>query len=42
MKNKLPYEEAKLELVLIDALDVITTSEAMWDDGDDLDDKAWT
>ena len=43
MKNtmKIPYEEAKLELVMIDELDVITTSEALGD-GEDFDDKAWT
>lgn len=41
MKEKLVYEEAKLELVMIDELDVITTSEALGD-GEDFDDKAWT
>ncbi len=38
---KLAYEEARLELVMLDELDVITTSLAMGD-GDDFDDKAWT
>ena len=41
MNKKLVYEEAKLELVMIDELDVITTSEALGD-GEDFDDKAWT
>ena len=39
--KKLPYEEAKLELIRLDAADIITTSEAMGD-GEDFDDKAWT
>ncbi len=30
--RKVPYEEAKLEIVLIDAADVITTSFAYEDD----------
>lgn len=41
MNIKLVYEEARLELVMIDELDVITTSEALGD-GEDFDDKAWT
>ena len=40
-EKKLIYEEARLELVMIDELDVITTSEALGD-GEDFDDKAWT
>ena len=41
MKNKILYEEARLELVMIDELDVIATSMAMGD-GENFDDKAWT
>lgn len=39
--GKVPYEEAKLEIVLIDALDIITTSVTMGD-GENMDDSAWT
>lgn len=41
MKNKLPYEDASLLLVMIEVDDVITTSTTMGD-GEDFDDKAWT
>lgn len=44
MKEKLgrvPYEEAKLEITLIDELDVIVTSPTMgWEDN--MDDSGWT
>ena len=35
------YEPAELEIIRLEAKDVITTSEAMGD-GEDFDDKAWT
>ena len=40
-KMVVAYENAKLELIRLDAADIITTSEAMGD-GEDFDDKAWT
>ena len=39
--GKVPYEEAKLDVVLLDSLDIITTSVTMGD-GEDRDDGAWT
>ena len=39
--GKVPYEEAKLDVVLLDSLDVITTSVTMGD-GEDTDASAWT
>lgn len=39
--EKLRYEEAKVELIRLEAADVITTSTTMGD-GDNFDDKAWT
>ena len=39
--GKVLYEEVKLEIVLLSAADVITTSLTMGD-GEDFDDKAWT
>ena len=39
--EKTPYEEAKLEITLVDARDVITTSTTMgWEDN--MDDSGWT
>ena len=39
--GKVPYEEAKLDVVLLDSLDIITTSVTMGDQVD-RDDSAWT
>lgn len=38
--RKVPYEEAKLEIVLIDAQDVITTSVA-YEDDPNADPNGW-
>ena len=38
--KRLPYVEADLEIIRLDALDVITTSEM--GDGGDVDDGGWT
>ena len=40
-EKKLPYEQAELELIRIDAADVITTSTELGDGGD-IDDGGWT
>lgn len=40
MKNKRNYEEVKIELVLIDSADVITTSPM--GSGDNIDNDGWT
>ena len=41
-KRKALYEEARLEILLLDLADVITTSTTMGDDDENFDDKAWT
>ncbi len=38
---RLPYVEAELEIIKLDALDVITTSTEIGDGGD-VDDGGWT
>jgi len=39
--GKVPYEEAKLEITLIESPDVIATSTTMgWEDN--MDDSGWT
>lgn len=40
--KKIPYEEAKLEIILIAANDIITTSGDELGEGVDIDDGAWT
>lgn len=39
--RKVPYEEAKLEVVLIDAQDVITTSSFAYEDDPNADPNGW-
>ena len=40
-EKKLPYESAELELIRLEATDVITTSTELGD-GKDIDDGGWT
>lgn len=40
-KKKLPYESAELELIRLEAADVITTSTELGGGGD-IDDGGWT
>ena len=40
--KKATYEEAKLELILLDPRDVVATSETSLDPDGNYDDKAWT
>lgn len=43
MKNKLDYETAALEIVLLETVDLLTTSNLFDDDGvEDTDDGGWT
>ena len=39
--TKLPYEEAGVEIVLLDAVDIVTASSTL-DDSDNRDDSGWT
>ena len=39
--RKVPYEEAKLEVVLIDAQDVITTSSFTYEGDPNADPNGW-
>ena len=39
--RKLPYEEARVETILLDAVDIVTASSTL-DDSDNRDDSGWT
>lgn len=40
--EKIPYEDAKLEITHIDSIDVITTSDTTMGWEDNVDDNGWT